>query len=57
MSDKDADEKTQEMIQKAIDRWADKRLSEFGKWSLITIGIAFLYLLMHAFVAAEKITK
>lgn len=57
MSDKDVDEKLQKAISEAIDRWADKRLSQLGRWSLGVIGVAALWVLMHAFLKIEGFLK
>lgn len=44
---KEAEQKQKEIFQRAVDEWLDKRLAEFGKFSLIAIFTILFAALIH----------
>lgn len=55
--DPDFDKKLLKAVETAIDRWADKKYKEIGKWSVGIIIIGALTVLMHFFVKIEMVNK
>ncbi len=48
-----SDQEQKDIVKQAIKEWMDERLREFGWWSLKTLAIAALTVLLFAYVKVK----